>query len=55
MTAVELHRHLIRRAHEFLEGTMAGVTAEQLTWDPPGRAASIAANYAHVLTSEDLG
>lgn len=55
MTAIELYRTLIRRAHEFLEGTMADVTPEQLTWDPPGRAFSIAANYVHVLASEDLG
>jgi hypothetical protein len=55
MTAVELYRHLIRSAHEFLEGTVADVTAEQLDWDPPGRAYSIAANYAHVAASEDLG
>lgn len=55
MQTIELDGKLLRSAHEFLEGTMADVTAEQLAWDPPGRAFSIAANYAHVLTSEDLG
>lgn len=55
MNAIELYRNLILSAHEFLEGTMADVTPEQLTWDPPGRAFSIGANYAHVLTSEDMG
>lgn len=55
MNAIELYRNLIHSAHEFLEGTMADVAPAQFTWDPPGKAFSIAANYAHVLTSEDLG
>lgn len=55
MNAIELYRNLMRNAHEFLEGTMADVTPEQLTWDPAGKAFSIGANYAHVLTSEDMG
>ena len=54
MNAIELYRHLLRSAHEFLEGTFADVTPEQLAWDPPGKAASIGANYAHVAVSEDL-
>lgn len=54
MDAIQLYRSLLRSAHEFLEGTLADVTPEQFTWDPPGRAFSIAANYAHVLTSEDM-
>ncbi len=55
MTTIELYRNLLQAAHEFLERTVAGVTAEQATWDPPGKAFSIAANYAHVVGSEDLG
>jgi DinB superfamily len=55
MTAIEMYRSLLRSAHEFLEGTMAGLTAEQATWDPPGQAFSIAANYVHVVASEDMG
>ena len=54
MNAIELYRHLLHRSHEFLEGTVAGVTTEQSTWDPPGNAFSIAANYVHVVGSEDL-
>jgi DinB superfamily len=53
MTATELYRNLLRTAHDALEGTMAGLTAEQATWDPPGKAFSIAANYVHVVASED--
>jgi len=53
MTATELYRNLLRMAHDALEGTMAGLTAEQAIWDPPGKASSIAANYVHVVVSED--
>jgi hypothetical protein len=55
MTAIEVYRSLLRTAHEALEGTMAGITPEQATWDPPGSAFSIAANYVHVVGSEDMG
>lgn len=55
MNAIDLYQHLLRSAHGFLDDTMADVTDSHLTWDPPGKAFSIAANYAHVLTSEDLG
>lgn len=54
MNAIDLYRSLLRSAHEFLEGTMADVTPAQFTWDPPGKTFSIGANYAHVLTSEDM-
>lgn len=55
MNAIALYRSLLRNAHEFLEGTVADVTPAQFGWDPPGTAFSIAANYAHALTSEDFG
>ena len=55
MTAIDLYRSLLRTAHDALEGTMADVTPAQAAWDPPGKAFSIAANYAHVLGSEDMG
>jgi hypothetical protein len=55
MTAIDLYRSLLRTAHEALEGTMADVTPAQATWDPPGKAFNIAANYTHVVGSEDLG
>jgi hypothetical protein len=54
MTAIEMYRSLLRTAHEALEGTMAGLTPEQASWDPPGNAHSIAANYVHVVGSEDF-
>jgi hypothetical protein len=55
VNSIEVYRNLLRSAHDFLERTMADVTEAQAAWDPPGTAFSIAANYAHVLTSEDLG
>ena len=54
MDAIELYRNLLRSAHDFLEGTLADVTPAQFTWDPPGKAFSIGANYAHVLGAEDM-
>jgi hypothetical protein len=54
VNSVEVYRNLVRSAHDFLEGTLADVTPAQLTWDPPGKAFSIGANYAHVLASEDM-
>lgn len=54
MNAIELYRNLLQSAHEFLERTVTGVTAEQLNWDPPGKAFSIGTNYVHVLSSEDM-
>ena len=44
MHATELYRHLLKGAHEFLEGTLADVTLPEFTWDPPGKAFSIAGN-----------
>ena len=55
MTGIDVYRKLLHTAHEALEGTVAGATLDQVTWDPPGKAFSIAANYAHVVTSEDMG
>jgi hypothetical protein len=42
-------------AHEqWLEGTVAGTSVEAAHWEPPGKAAPIAAEYAHVVTGEDF-
>jgi hypothetical protein len=55
MTATEIYRTLLRTGHEALEGTMTGLIDQQATWDPSGNAFSIAANYVHVVGSEDFG
>lgn len=51
--AVSLLRNYLRRAHEWMEGTMADVTPALLHDVPPGNANPIGAQYAHVLTAED--
>jgi hypothetical protein len=54
LDAVTLLREQISTAHEWLEGTMADVTAEQADWVPPGVANPLGASYAHAIASEDL-
>jgi len=46
---------MFKSMHEFLEGTIAGVTSEQGGWKPQGLANSIGANYGHVVFAEDGG
>lgn len=55
MDGVSLLRELFREAYQFLEGTMQDVTAEQAGWSPPGKAMPIAAQYAHIVMSADIG
>lgn len=52
--ATAILREQFRVGHEFLEGTMQGVTSEMAHWSPPGKAQPLGANYAHVLISEDF-
>jgi hypothetical protein len=53
MSAVDQLRTSFKVMHDFLENTVADVTAEQAAWQPPGTAHAIGANYGHVLFSED--
>jgi len=53
MGTVKFLREQLRTAHEFLDGTMQGVSEEQAHWAPAGAASPIAAHYVHVLTGED--
>jgi hypothetical protein len=46
-------RSQFQAAHAYLEGTLAGATASQAHWQPPGRALPLGAEYAHVVVSED--
>jgi DinB superfamily len=50
---ITLLRTQLRAAHEYLEGTMDGVTTAQAQWIPPGTATPIGANYIHMVQSED--
>lgn len=47
-------REQLQTAHDFLEGTMADVTAVQAHWTPPGTANPLGATYVHVITREDV-
>lgn len=52
--AVETYRRLYEEAHNaWLLPTLEGLTAEQLHWQPEGRAQPIAALLAHLVMSED--
>jgi hypothetical protein len=46
-------REELKAAHQLLEGTLEGVTADQAHWAPPGIALPIGATYAHIVLSED--
>lgn len=54
-SAASLFRQQARDARDFLEQTMSDVTQEEATRVPEGTALSIGANYAHVITSQDMG
>jgi hypothetical protein len=51
--ATSLLRSQYQAAHDFLEGTMEGVTDEVAAWQPPGRALPIGANCLHHVSLED--
>ncbi len=54
-SAVSLFREQVKGARDFFEQTMSDVSQEEATRLPPGEALSIGANYAHVVTSQDMG
>jgi hypothetical protein len=53
--ALSLFRQQVKDARDFLEQTMNDVSQEDAVRIPEGTALSIAANYAHVVTSQDMG
>ena len=53
MSQVAAIRMAFETMHQFLEGTLEGVTAEQARWRPPGLAHTIGATYGHVVFTED--
>jgi hypothetical protein len=53
MSQVAALRMAYQTMHDILEGTVADVTADQASWQPPGAAHTIGANYGHVVFSED--
>jgi hypothetical protein len=55
MQATTLLRQLFREFHQLFDGTLAGVTVEQLHSVPAGTANPVGATYAHVVLWEDMG
>ena len=53
MDTVTFLREQIQSTREFLEGTMADVTADLAQWNAEGRALPIDAQYAHVIYAMD--
>ena len=49
----EVYRSMFNTVHEWLEGTMEGMSPEQAMWQPPGLAVPAGAHYAHHMFSED--
>jgi hypothetical protein len=55
MNAISQFIGQAKEARDLLEGTMADVVQDQAVDMPGGKVVSIAANYAHVITSQDFG
>ena len=53
MNALTNLREQVQQAHSLLQAVISDVTVEQMHWQPPGRANSIAATYVHCLAGED--
>ncbi|MBM2826357.1 MAG: DinB family protein [Dehalococcoidia bacterium] len=54
MDAIASLREGLGSARWLMEGTMEGLTSDQLHWQPSGTAHSVAAGYAHLVLSEDF-
>lgn len=54
MDTISSLREQFKSAHEWLEGTMKGVTPTQLHYLPQGKALPIGASYAHIAMAEDM-
>jgi hypothetical protein len=46
-------RNHFDQAHSLLEATLGEATDEQLSWNPPGKALPLGAQYAHAVFAED--
>lgn len=54
MDALTILRQQFQECNQWLEATMAGVTAEQAHWKPAGSANPLGATYAHALMTQDF-
>lgn len=53
MQTGQMVREQVQQAHTLLQSVISDVTEEQMHWQPPGTANSIAATYVHCLAGED--
>ena len=53
ITILDEFRWQAHTAFDWLESIVGDVTAEQALWQPPGRANTIAATYAHIVRNVD--
>jgi hypothetical protein len=49
----DAYRDMLANNHNWLAGTIEGMTDEQLAWQPPGKVVPAGGYYVHVLISED--
>lgn len=54
-SAISLFKQQAKFARDFLEQTMSDVQQDGATRIPEGTALSIGANYAHIVSSQDMG
>jgi hypothetical protein len=54
MDAIAVLREQMGLNRWLLDGTLEGVTTEQLHWQPAGAAHSVASTYAHLVLGEDF-
>lgn len=52
-TRLDLLRAEVRSSSEWLGAIVEDVSPEQAIWNPPGRANTIAATYAHIVRNQD--
>jgi DinB superfamily len=54
MSGVTFVKMQLKSSHGLLESTIGEITAEQLHWQPQGKAMAIVAHYGHVVYIEDM-
>lgn len=54
MDTCTLLQQFVKGQHDWLEATLGEVTPDQVHWAAQGNASSVAANYGHLVWSEDI-
>jgi hypothetical protein len=53
MSSLEELRWEARASYEWLDSIVSDISPQQATWQPPGRANTIASTYAHIVRNAD--